>query len=369
MKRIKKFNESVDDNKTLLYYALDFDDNILFMPTVIHMDKLVDGEWVPEDVSTSDFALVRGDKVNWRLHDNDPDKAFCEFRDFGPRGDLGFLEDIKKAVSLNRFGPSWDDFIECLVNGSLFSIITARGHEPDTIRKGVEWILDNVLTDDQVYEMHNNLIKFSYIFKNNEEGTVNRILRTNPSNDRLIKQYLDSCEYVGVSAPSRGGNTSQPEKDKEIALMEFKQKINDFANNVGYKAVVGFSDDDLGNVKHVEELVDSISHEQFPNIVKYVVKNTKNPDNVTKKVRFVETANQAPGLESSVLPFTQFNNMTNKLYPQGPDNRQNDFANKNRRETDYLAKTSEEIFGKEGKKKKKKGKEKNKPKQDEETSE
>ena len=37
--------------------------------------------------------------------------------------------------------------------------------------------------------------------------------------------------------------------------MEFKSKINQFASNIGVKAKVGFSDDDLKNVKHVEELI------------------------------------------------------------------------------------------------------------------
>jgi len=41
--------------------------------------------------------------------------------------------------------------------------------------------------------------------------------------------------------------------------------------------MVGFSDDDLGNVKHIEDLVDSLTHEQFPNIIKYVVKGTNDP--------------------------------------------------------------------------------------------
>ena len=38
---IKKFNQFLENNNSghLLYYAFDWDDNILNMPTVIHMDK------------------------------------------------------------------------------------------------------------------------------------------------------------------------------------------------------------------------------------------------------------------------------------------------------------------------------------------
>lgn len=357
---IKKYQqfivESEDSTNYLLYYAFDWDDNILNMPTVIHMDKLVDGEWVPTDVSTSEFAQVRTDKDNWRLLNNNPDEAFSEFRDTGPRGQVAFLEDLKHAVELGNYGPAWDDFKECLTNGSLFAIITARGHESEAMRMGVEWVIDNLLDDEELYSMYNHLMKYAYLFK--QEGDFDKLLKGKPSENSLISLYLDNCHFVGVSAPSRGGSPDNPEKAKEEALLEFKSKVNGFASKIGYKAKVGFSDDDLGNVKHIEDLIDNLHHEKFPNIVEYVVKGTKDPENITKKVRTMvsETSHQAPGLESSVLPFTTFNNMTNKLYPKGEEGRQDDYANQRRRQSEYLAKTSEEILGDKSKRRKKKKK-------------
>jgi hypothetical protein len=344
IKKFRNFNESID--KTLLYYAFDFDDNILYMPTKIHMEELIDGEWVHKAVSTSQFAVVRKDRDRWRILHNAPSEAFSEFRDVGPRGRDAFIDDVKEALRENKYAPSWDDFIECLVNGSIFAIITARGHEDSVIREAIEWIIDNELSEDQVYEMYNNLLKFSYIF--GDEDDNDRILRGQPSKNSLVSKYLDNCDYVGVSAPSRGGDPQNVELAKEEALLEFKRKINNFARSVGYKASIGFSDDDIGNYKHISELVDKITNEQFPYITKYVVKYTKDPDNIDKKIRLNETSNQAPGMESSVMPFTQFNNMTNRLYPSGA-NRQDDFFNQIRRQGDYLAKTSEELFKDENK--------------------
>jgi hypothetical protein len=343
MKYLKKF-ENINQEKILLYYSFDWDDNLLHMPTVIHMEKNINNEWVPIDVSTAEFAEVRSDKDNWRILEDNPDKAFSEFRDFGTRGENAFLLDVKMAIKENKKGPVWDDFIECLINGALFSIITARGHESGSIRKGVEWILDNVLNDNQQFIMYNNLLRFAYIFR--EEKEFDRILKVDPSKSELVSLYLDNCDFVGVSAPSRGGTPDNPEKSKEEALLEFKAKINKFAQNVGYKAMIGFSDDDLKNVKHIEDLVDNINNEEFPHIIKYVVKGTKDKENITKKVRNIvsESSHQAPGLESSIMPFTQFNNMTNRLYPSGVENRLDDHANKARRETEFLAKTSQEIF-------------------------
>jgi hypothetical protein len=353
---IKKFGHFISESREsdyLLYYAFDWDDNILNMPTKIHMEHLVNGEWVQTEVSTAEFAEVRNDKDNWRI---DYNVAFIEFRDQGERGDNAFLEDAKTAISQGKLGPAWDDFIECLSNGSIFAIITARGHESGPMRKGIEWIIDNVLTEDQIYQMYNQLVKYSYIFgETNVE--YERILRGQPSQNKLVKLYLDSCEYVGVSSPSRGGSPDNPEKAKEDALLDFKAKVNDYAKNVGISAKIGFSDDDLKNVKHIEDLIDSLRNEQFPNIVEFVVKGTKDPKNITKKVLsreepVTETSQQNTGMEGSVLKFTQFGNMAGQLNPSGQDQRQDDFANQFKRQTKYLTKTSKDILG-EGKRKKK----------------
>jgi hypothetical protein len=203
--------------------------------------------------------------------------------------------------------------------------------------------------------MYSNLLKFAYLF--NQDTTQERILKGKPSENKLVKEYLNNCDFVGVSSPSRGGSPDNPEKAKEEALLEFQDKIDGFASKRGLKAKIGFSDDDLKNVKHIEDLYTNLSKERFPNIIEFTVKGTKNPENITKKVRTMEskineTSQQAPGTENSVLKFTQFGNMAAQLNPQGPDQRQDDFDNQFKRQTKYLAKTSKDILG--GKKSKKK---------------
>lgn len=353
---VKKFSEFLNessDSDYLLYYALDFDDNILYMPTVIHMEKKVGDEWIPTDVSTAEFAIVRNDKENYRILNNNPDDAFSEFRDNGPRGNDAFLSDVKKAISERKFGPAWNDFIECLTNGSLFAIITARGHESETMRKGVEWIIDNVLTEEQIYTMYNHLMKFAYHFSH--EGDYPRILRGTPSQNELVKMYLDNCDFVGVSAPSRGGSPSNPEKAKEEALLAFKSKINKFAERLGMSAKVGFSDDDLKNVKHIEDLVDNLHHEMFPNIKEIVVKGTKDPSNITKTKRTFETQSSWSGgagdpLSSSVMPFANFNTTVQGEVAgdsiKGVENRQDAFGDRFKKQTKFLSKMSKNILGK-----------------------
>jgi hypothetical protein len=225
------------------------------------------------------------------------------------------------------------------------------------MKSGVEWIIDNVLTEEQIYSMYNHLMMYSYHFSQDRGENQERVLVGKPSENKLVQEYLNDCDFVGVSSPSRGGSPDNPEKAKEEALLEFQDKIDDFAAQRGLKAKIGFSDDDLNNVKHIEDLYANLSKERFPNIVEFTVKGTKNPENITKTVRSMEsemneTSQQPSGMESSVLKFTQFGNMAAQLNPQGPDQRQDDFANQFKRQTKYLTKTSKDILGNKKRKKK-----------------
>ena len=311
--------ESTDNH--LLYYAFDWDDNILNMPTVIHMEKFIDGDWVPTDVSTADFAVVRGDSDNWRILNGDPSAAFSEFRDNGPRGIEAFSLDVKKAITEKRYAPAWEDFIECLTSGAIFAIITARGHEKEGIRPGIEYIIDKVLTDEpqggQKQEMYNNLLAYLYMFKDENIDNVPKLLEDlkTPSKDPIVKAYLDNCDLVGVSSPSRSGSASNPEKAKEDALMQFADKADRFAKTVGKKAMIGFSDDDPGNVRHITDLAKNLHHERFANIISFTVKDTNKPQEPSKFVRTFDKFSRPDEMKSEGIDPMQASTVSMELRP------------------------------------------------------
>jgi hypothetical protein len=338
------------------YFAFDWDDNILHMPTKILMDKLEGGGWVPVDVSTSEFATVRHDRDNYRLRNNDPVIAFSEFRDTGARGADAFFQDSVSAINSGRTGPSWKAFIKCLTEASLFSIITARGHEPQSIRRVVSWIIDNVLDEEQKFTMYARLLKFVHFYTPHDADAYPRIYRGKLSETDLVKAYLSNCDFYGVTsnyfAQEFGqGSALNPELAKQQALRRFIDKCNELGGKVGAKSVsVGFSDDDPKNVEHIQkffgekssEMAKAISHE-----LKLNVYDTRNPQvqggertkyggakgiidgsaHIEESQTSWGTGVVAPGLQSSVLPFTKWSNMTQELYPKGPDNPKDDFHN------------------------------------------
>ena len=378
---IKQFNQFIneeylegdivspkDENVyVLLYYGFDWDDNILHMPTEI---IVLDNNGKEVGMSTQDFAEYRSkigsEKFEYQGHVivGFAQDAFRYFRDTVDPNI--FEEDTKKALSNKMFAKSWNDFIECLTTGALFSIITARGHEPETIRKGVELII-NGFDSTQRMKMIDHLKMFKHHYGQ----------EVNVDENKLISDYLDLCEFIGVSAPSRGGSPDNPEKAKEESFFKFVEKCDNLAKELEVifnqnsdekwrvVAKVGFSDDDSKNVIHMTNAVEEkvkqqkvasgLHSEEYTNVKEFYIKNTgkeeietsvhKYESKITKfkDFRLDETSNQTPGLESSVLASTQFGNMSGRLNPSGPINRQDDFFNQFNRQVDYLGKTTKEI--------------------------
>jgi hypothetical protein len=239
-------------------YIFDWDDNILYMPTTIKMDKKEGNEWVPVDVPTDEFAHVRSD-ANYRLRDNNPALAFKDFKDSEP-----FIVDAKKAIHGAKFGPSFDKFKEALIHANPFAINTARGHKPEVLRDGVRLFIDMVFSDEQKSEMAKNIKELL-----NQTKSL--------TDDQAIDFYLDEMgEYYPVSSDEFGerfglevtGGAANPEHAKKVAIEHFVRKI--FKNvqtlvSSDYKKMsVGFSDDDLKNVRAVEQFIEEELNKMYP---------------------------------------------------------------------------------------------------------
>jgi len=344
------------------YYCFDIDDNLLFMPTIIHMERYIGDEWVPIDVSTSEFGDVRAEE-DYRLLNNNADEAYCEFGDDGPRGPNAFMDDMKFAIDNKLFGPSWKTFIKCLSEGNIFALITARGNKSSTLRHAVEWIIDNFLDDEERHFLYWHCLKFKYLFRE-DYSEYERIPTGKFSENRLIQEYLNLCDFYPITSKEcidkfkLNVNTRRyVEIGKERAIRKFAEKIDIYGKKINAKVILGFSDDDVKNIRHIERLFrDELSLKYYIN---YFIFNTANRSmrvtRVSAKKPIKETT-QSTGLESSVMRFSQFGNMTGQYYPKGPINRMDDYQNQFTRQSEYLAKTSKEIEGPRKKKRRRKKK-------------
>lgn len=259
-RNLNNLREGIEEGQPdLKYYAFDWDDNIVIMPTQIMLQSEQGGE---VGMSTEDFAEYR-QKIGKESFDYNGEMivGYAEdpYRNFGVQGDKKFIVDSLLAQP----GPSWDDFVECINGGSIFAIITARGHTPTVLRDSIyNFIVTN----------HNGISAESLI-KNLKEyrDLSGEVMR---DDQLLIKEYLDMCKYHPVTYGE--GSASNPEEGKIKALREFinyvkyqsrklGQKVsftNDVTNN--FVPQIGFSDDDPGNIESIKSFLEKEYEDEKP---------------------------------------------------------------------------------------------------------
>lgn len=273
MKHYKKFILENNFINSLKYYIFDIDDNILQMQTPLHFQHLENGRWVNKDISTEEFAEIRKkypsnymDNNEWKADQN---YAFIEFRDYGPRKEKAFIEDVKKSINDKKFGPSWDTFIKVLVDGKLFALVTTRGHEPHIMKEGVRYIIDNVLTIEQKAKMYENLQTFCKLF--------------NFDLDNALDTYLNSCYFMGINSKAfltefgYSPTGSKLNQGKQDAINKFVTYVRSFAKKTKLPLKVGFSDDDVNFSNAAKELFMSMEKSlNFPE--NFYVFDTSNPN-------------------------------------------------------------------------------------------
>jgi hypothetical protein len=263
------------------YYMFDWDDNILHMPTRIHLEKKTAKGWVPYEVSTAEFARIRRTMKNCRPLGGDWDRAFSDFYDVGRRGANSFLDDTRKALRPIIEGratgaPSFQKFRKALVEGRLFAIITARSHSAASIRKGVEYFIRRVLTPEEKRRMLANLRGYIAYFDGDPDAL---------SDARVLKEYLDLCRYRGVTSPEfqrlmgrKVGGSQSPEEAKQFAIRDFVRHAMGLVRDrrKAARISIGFSDDDRRNIEAVRAFIRRELAREYPG-VKFVVYDTSDP--------------------------------------------------------------------------------------------
>ena len=225
----RRLNEGITEEgrPDLNYYAFDWDDNIAFMPTKIIVLTENEDEI---GMSTEDFAEHRHqigvEPFNYKGttvvgYANNP------FRNFRTEGDKRFIIDSMIASP----GPSWNDFVECINGGSIFAIITARGHNPETLKEAVlNYIISNHLGINSKVLVE-NLKKYRGL---QTQGMFETVRDLKYDDKELIMDYLDMCKFHPVSFGA--GSAASPEEEKNKALQKFiiycKQQARDLVQDI-----------------------------------------------------------------------------------------------------------------------------------------
>jgi len=141
------------------FYFFDFDDNIAFLTTPLILFHKDSGAELK--ISSGDFAQFHhsigksGIYGDYNIDYNDKTGTFRNFRDH-EHADLEklsgkkqvFVQDVAEALGypdLQWKGPSWECFYHATFNQRPMSVITARGHHPETLKEGIRVFVQNKL--------------------------------------------------------------------------------------------------------------------------------------------------------------------------------------------------------------------------------
>jgi hypothetical protein len=213
-------------------YSFDLDDNLVKMPTKV---SLKDASGEIKFFATLEFEKIRSkmEELGLKLHEN----SFMAFRD-----DEQFFRDLEFA----EIAGSWENLVNCVAyHANIFSIITARGHHPQTLKAGIKKIIINNFSEEQIEKFK---IKFAEKFMyDTGEMTIDEILdiylsfcKFYPVTHSLIREEFGKDKTVGELKAATFG------KFREYVYTFVKEK---FGDDVEIK--IGFSDDSADNLSNI----------------------------------------------------------------------------------------------------------------------
>lgn len=203
-------------------YFFDFDDNVMCLGTPVFIRNTVTGE--TRKLSTGEFATVfprlgiPGEWQDYAMFEG----SYARFRDLPKaQAEAGqkqyFTQDIENALQLPEQewkGPSWDLFHYACWRQRPVSIITARGHEPDTLKQGIRVLVER-----------------GFLLKEPNYHTIFPV-----GNDQVREQQLGDTSLTMTT----------PALKKRAIIQSVAQALDTFGAGVPHR--FGMSDDDPQNV-------------------------------------------------------------------------------------------------------------------------
>ncbi len=227
------------------FYFFDFDDNVAYLSTpIVIFHKNTNEE---KTISSGEFARENknigksGRFADYFLNFDDIQGSFRHFRDKNfslldkiIRKKQVFLQDIEKALETKDYGwkaPSWNCFYHATFNRRPISIITARGHNQDTLIEGINLMVrDGHLPHSpnylSIYPVSNPDVRIELGYKELKHS-VPELKRA------AIRESVEKAIQVyGYSPHHRFGMSDDDPKNVELVteeMKELKRKYSDMS--------------------------------------------------------------------------------------------------------------------------------------------
>lgn len=215
------------------FYFFDFDDNIAFLATPLILFHKGDRHEVK--ISSGDFAQYHqsigksGPYADYEMDFCDMTGTFRNFRDLqmdeveklqGKK--QVFVQDVAEALGFPDFqwkGPSWECFYHASFNQRPLSVITARGHHPETLKDGIRLFVQNKLLPLEPNYL--SVYPVSHKETRIELGDADFKESTAELKQRAIRASVEKAiEIYGYSAHHRFGMSDDDPKNIQLIAEE-----------------------------------------------------------------------------------------------------------------------------------------------------
>jgi len=219
------------------FYFFDFDDNVAYLttPIVIFNKKtgaertMSSGEWasyhhtIGKEGPFKDYIVDYDDEVGTFRYFRDQKHTFI---DKIVRRKQTFLSDIEKALQQADYSwkaPSWNCFYHATYNNRPISVITARGHQKETIKDGIDLIVRNghlphVPNYLSIYPVTNPEIRRSELKDPELKLSVADLKR-----EAIRNSVEKAIEHYGNNPHHRFGMSDDDPKNVELITAEMKE--------------------------------------------------------------------------------------------------------------------------------------------------
>ena len=223
------------------FYFFDFDDNIAYLPTpLVIFNKntgsehyLTSGEWAQFHAQIGNSGPFKEFEIRF----DDKSGSFRYFRDhtadelqrLGRQKQI-FVDDIEKILDepdIHWKGPSWQCFFHAAFNQRPVSLITARGHSPETIRSGIQTFVKRKFLPLEPNYL--SLFPVSHVPTRHALGDSNLQLSTSVLKQRAIRASVEmAIETYGYSPHHRFGMSEDDPKNIQMIVQELTRLKGDF---------------------------------------------------------------------------------------------------------------------------------------------
>jgi hypothetical protein len=223
------------------FYFFDFDDNIAFLATpliLFHKEserelQISSADYAQEHMNIGKTGIFKDYFVDY----DDQKGTFRCFRDhhtdelikLGYQDQI-FVQDIAHALGFADHqwkGPSWACFYHATFNQRPMSVITARGHEPDTIKKGIEQFVNSKHLSQSPFYL--SVYPVNHLPTRKELGDLQLSLSVAELKQRAIRaSVLRAFSVFGYSPHHRFGMSDDDPKNIELIKEEMSRLKSEF---------------------------------------------------------------------------------------------------------------------------------------------